>query len=581
MNNLIKSLGKVHNSGQSHSIIICGNIYDLFFDGKDYVPIIPYILSQSKKKDIIQVTYELNGPIRIASGYYELKEAWIQYRKNNMPEDEKNLTEIIKSSLNPKDWEKDLDYYLSSVVGKPAAALELLRNFCICSRKYLKGVNLLILVEGADMIIPNSDDLSKLNDAQLHRIAILQDWIQDPDFIAGGDTLCLLSESSSLIHNRITRLPQVVNLEINSPDLEERQNYINYFSIKNNIPTPNISLITAGLTLYAIRQILLEFQYNGQELNNNIIAQKIEQFIKSQVGEDVVEFKKPEHKLSDCVGFSNLKNFLKEEFIPRVKYGSLSGAAVAGSIGGGKTYIFEAVASELDIPVLVLKNIRSQWYGQTDVIFERLRRVLEALDKVCIFVDEADTQFGKLGGDEQATERRLTGKIQSMMSDPKLKGKIVWLLMTARIHLLSADIRRPGRVGDLIIPILDPDGNDRKEFVKWSFGNHLTEQEVDCFYKLTYNYSAAAYASVRSQVKDIKRFKNKELSFEEIKSILFDIIPAEIELVREYQNLQALINCTRKCLLPDHWRNIEVEALYERKKDWAQRIKELEKMGIS
>ena len=39
--------------------------------------------------------------------------------------------------------------------------------------------------------------------------------------------------------------------------------------------------------------------------------------------------------------------------------------------------------------VLVLKNIRSQWFGQTDVVFERLRRVLNALAKVLIFVDEA------------------------------------------------------------------------------------------------------------------------------------------------------------------------------------------------
>ena len=41
---------------------------------------------------------------------------------------------------------------------------------------------------------------------------------------------------------------------------------------------------------------------------------------------------------------------------------------------GSKTFIIEAVAAEMDMPVLVLKNIRSQWYGQTDVLFERLRR---------------------------------------------------------------------------------------------------------------------------------------------------------------------------------------------------------------
>ena len=41
---------------------------------------------------------------------------------------------------------------------------------------------------------------------------------------------------------------------------------------------------------------------------------------------------------------------------------------MGGAIGSGKTFIFEAVAAELDMVVLVLKNIRSQWYGQTDVL---------------------------------------------------------------------------------------------------------------------------------------------------------------------------------------------------------------------
>ena len=39
---------------------------------------------------------------------------------------------------------------------------------------------------------------------------------------------------------------------------------------------------------------------------------------------------------------------------------------------------------------------------------------------------------------------------------------------TARIHRLSPDIRRPGRVGDLIIPILDPTGKDREDFLRWT-----------------------------------------------------------------------------------------------------------------
>jgi hypothetical protein len=97
----------------------------------------------------------------------------------------------------------------------------------------------------------------------------------------------------------------------------------------------------------------------------------------------------------------------------------------------GKSFIFEAVAAELGIPVLVLKNLRSKWFGETDVIFERLRRCLEALSKVLLFVDEADTQFGGVGQDTHETERRLTGKIQAMMGDSSLRGKVIWLQVYA------------------------------------------------------------------------------------------------------------------------------------------------------
>ena len=49
-----------------------------------------------------------------------------------------------------------------------------------------------------------------------------------------------------------------------------------------------------------------------------------------------------------------------------------------------------------------------------------------------------------------------------MENETGLRGRVLWLLMTARIHLLSPDIRRPGRVGDLIIPILDRDDHISK-----------------------------------------------------------------------------------------------------------------------
>ncbi len=46
------------NSGQARSIIVSGNINDLYFDGEKYVPIVPFLLTKTKVPGIIPVVYE-------------------------------------------------------------------------------------------------------------------------------------------------------------------------------------------------------------------------------------------------------------------------------------------------------------------------------------------------------------------------------------------------------------------------------------------------------------------------------------------------------------------------------------------
>ena len=200
------------------------------------------------------------------------------------------------------------------------------------------------------------------------------------------------------------------------------------------------------------------------------------------------------------------------------------------------------------------------------------------MEKVVIFVDEADTQFGRVESTAHETERRLTGKIQAMMSDPQLRGRVMWLLMTARIHLLSPDIRRPGRVGDLIIPVLDPEGDDRRAFIRWVLkaarweGSQADakkqEELVDLLDKqvLDPEYSAAAFASLRSQIK-----ASSPRTRDDLLAIIRDLIPAEIGLARRFQTLQALLNCTRRSLLPDPHVTAETRQQWEVRIEAARR----------
>ena len=59
-------LARIINSGQSRAIVVSGNIYDLYYDGKEYVPLIRFLQNKTKVPGLIQVVYELNGPVRIA-----------------------------------------------------------------------------------------------------------------------------------------------------------------------------------------------------------------------------------------------------------------------------------------------------------------------------------------------------------------------------------------------------------------------------------------------------------------------------------------------------------------------------------
>jgi len=585
---------RILNSGQARSVVLCGSVYDLFWDGRRYVPLIPFLCEKAKAKKLLQLVYELNGPIRLSdTDRHLLADAWVQWKVGV------DAATLALRDLRRKEGEleflrSEFDQHLRDAIGNSTLALELLRQLTICSRAALRG-NLLIVVEAADMLLPSgSGDLSQLNDRQLRRISIVQDWFGDPAFVNGGDSVCLLSESRSQIHPRIAKMPQVLQVDIASPANSDRKHYIDRF-IGDTEPKPSLwsgtqelSDFCAGLSLHAIRQLLAGSAYSGEQLSANQVVGKVEEFIQAQLGDDVVEFKKPNHTLEQVVGFDRLKTFLRKELIPRFMAKgeqALPGAAVAGPIGGGKTFIFEAVAAELDVPVLVLKSIRSQWFGQTDVIFERLRRVLEALEKVVIFVDEADTQFGRVEATAHATERRLTGKIQAMMSDPRLRGRVIWLLMTARIHLLSPDIRRPGRVGDLIIPVLDPRGADRLEFIRWvlsaaSFdsddvgADDVGADSTDLVAELDKEvlpaeYSAAGFASLRSQIKAVRPSSRAELL-----AILNDQIPPAIGQTRKYQTLQALLNCTRRSLLPDP------DVTEETRRQWVTKIQELERQGV-
>ncbi len=600
--NFLKEAGRVINSGQARSLVFTGNIHDLFcadLSGhEDYIPLVHYLAANWNLPGILIVVYELNGPIRFLddAGAQKMRDAWLRWR-SGYDSNELAIKRLTAKGKVATDLDRIIETYddsLRKAINNPTLALELLRQMCLCSRteadhQPLLSERLILIVESADMVIPEAP-IASLSDKDRQRVSICHDWFSDPGFVNGEDTVILIAESRSQLHHRVSALPHLLEVEVPSPGPAVRKHFISWFNrtqgedrkIKLWGTQRDLAAFTAGLSLHALMQLLKGAAHENKTLTQEAVIAKVESYIQSQLGEDVVEFKKPKHSLKNIVGFRQLKTFLQTELIPRFSAGgeeALAGAAVAGPIGGGKTFLFEAVAAELDMVVLVIKNIRSQWFGQTDVLFERLRRVLHALSKVLIFIDEADTQLGGIGADAHPTERRLTGRIQAMMSNPQLRGRVVWLLVTARIHLLSPDLRRPGRAGDLIIPVLDPEGADIDEFLTWAIqpvlGKKPGARQLQSLKKAAAANSAASYASLRSELKAQSRHSGERLSFEAILEIIGDHLPPAITATRRYQTLQALVNCTRRSLLPENAKNDP-----KIREHWETELRQLENQGI-
>ena len=359
---------RILNSNQSRSIVLSGNVYDLFDNGRegagqDYVPLVSMLCQQSATQRLFRIVYELNGPVRVLDGADSLKNAWIAW-KSGIDPDTLLLRELRDKGPSRHAMLGDqFEQLLQDALGNPTLALELLRQLTVCSRSSHLSGDLLIFIEAADMLLPaGNGDVASLGDSQLQRISIVHDWFNDPAFLAGGDSVCLVAESRSLIHPRISKLPQVLSVDIPAPNAGERVRYIEHFcQTARRRPqfwstVDDLAVYTAGLSNHALRQLLAAGAYQEEPISQADVVNKVQAFIQSQIGEDVVEFKRVSHGLDDVIGFSKLKQFIHKELLPRFRASgaaALPGAAVAGPIGGGKTFIFEAVAGRAPGRLLV------------------------------------------------------------------------------------------------------------------------------------------------------------------------------------------------------------------------------------
>ena len=565
-------------SNQSNQFLLTGNVDDLCRrvhddaeDGVDrYVRLTEYLTERLNRNGRIVIAYNLARGIQFASDAD--RQAALACYLRLFKDDERT---VGASSFH------DAVSRSSSYV---IPALMLLRKLCRASQQGDGGgPEIALILEYADSILPDNP-INAMNDADRQRLIIFKEWLTDPAFVNSPHLLVLIAETASSVNSAIRAMPHMIHVHVPLPDLEERRRFIRW---RVNAEPPitlkgsqkSFSELSAGMTLLGIEQTMRLAQYKKGRVEGDDFLYYLNRLLQSSIG-DHIEIVQPRHRMTDVIGNSALKAQLKRlTTAMSARDASICpvGMLVTGPNGVGKTWTFMAWATECKRIVIILKNLRSSFFGETDQIFEKIRNVLEVLGNVMIIVDEADTVFGRPDGQTHETEARLFGNVIKMMGDTANRGRIVWVLMTARPDRLAPDLKRAGRCG-LHLPIFDPEGDDRDAFLDFVLGKTdvrlkaFSDTERAQFLQRTAHLSAADFRELVGEFKLESRLQKRPLDPAMVLTVLADFQASDIRLERRLQTLHALRHCSRRSLIPPSLAELDPGAVQHEIQTLEQRL---------
>lgn len=160
-----------------------------------------------------------------------------------------------------------------------------------------------------------------------------------------------------------------------------------------------------------------------------------------------------------------------------------NGIVLYGPPGNGKTYILEALAHELKVPLLSLNynQISSQWLGRTPRMVEGAFEQAFAKAPCILFMDECDGLLhdrGASGHGSGAQDNRRTLEALLKLMERARGSRVVVVAATNMMESLDAAIRREGRF-DFKIEVTNPDEAARLALLQAGIAANLRNVRVD------------------------------------------------------------------------------------------------------
>jgi SpoVK/Ycf46/Vps4 family AAA+-type ATPase len=535
-------LAELYFSGTTSSFVLHGNTYDFVRsgdgDGARWVGLAEFLAEQLFGRWDVVLRYDLARGLWCLAG-----------------SNQKRLQEMVQ--LVGK-WLGDLRQIPRDPT-KALAAIDLLvqKNVMADPDDRLRCA---VIIDHAAYVAPRGERLGLVE--QTHLVTLLN-WASSPYVKRLNMAFVLIDPRLSDISERIANNPHVASIEVPLPAEPDRAAFLS-FATRGRDPTtfsdyglPELAKLTAGISLTDLEVLIRSAIEGGRRLDPKYFKELKKRLIERQA-QGMLEFIEPKWGLDTVVGHDAAKKQLTDD-AELIKRGALEtvpmGYLFCGPVGTGKSFLATCVAGSIGIPAVMLKNFRSKYVGETEGNLERVLGVLRSMGPVAVIVDEADAMLGdRESSGDSGVSGRVFGMIASQMGDTMYRGKILWMLLTARPDNLPIDLKRQGRA-EVHIPLFYPheEAEVRQMFTVLAkkAGTSIAEADIPADIPHKGNLSGADIEGIIGRAHRVSLLSGSPtITKDALSQALASFMPSTQTLEREAQELAAIIECTDMDFLP-------------------------------
>ncbi|MCL2764557.1 MAG: AAA family ATPase [Treponema sp.] len=428
---------------------------------------------------------------------------------------------------------------------------------------------MVFIIDFAEQIVP-AGDLIRLSDTDRYCMVTFSRWATDPKFINGDISIILLTENLADISSRLSGSPSTVKISVPFPDTKIRESYLRSkekegkLLLDRGLSPDKLAAITSGLNLMNLNRLAAESYEKDEPLSLDFMRQKKKEIIENEAA-GLLEFMETSYDLSHVSGHDFVKKRFKNaaKVIKKGRPDVLPmGYLIAGPVGTGKSFMVNAFAGEIGIPMVKFRNFRTKWQGETESNLERVLNILVAMAPVGVMIDEADAFLGDRAQEgDSGTSNRVFAQIASFMGNTEYRGKIIWFLITCRPDLIPIDLKRQGRAEEhlaLFYPETKKDREDLFHTLVRKLDLDIRNFSVsDLFKKYDHEYSGADLEAVLVRAKLLAAMADRIfVKREDMEEAMSDFVPAAYPHEVELQNLVAVLECTSKEMIPTRFQRL-------------------------